>query len=75
MGDLLRFPVGSGANVIRAECFRTKSGDPVEILSLVHRGGEAVAWQTGDQGTIGDAIAAWRACGVRLDGSGTGGRV
>ena len=58
MGEILRFPIGGGANILRAECFRTKSGEPVEILSLTHRGGEAVVWQTGDEGTIGDAIAA-----------------
>ena len=70
MGEIIRFPIGGGANVIRAECFRTTSGDPVEILSLVRRGREAVVWQTGDEGTIADAIAAWRACGARLDGTG-----
>lgn len=47
MGDLLHFPIGGGANLIRAYWFRTECGEPVEILSLTHRHGAAIVWRTG----------------------------
>lgn len=66
MGDLFHFPIGRRSNVIFAERFLTKSGEPVEILTLAHRGGESIVWQTGDDGTLDEAIVTWRACGARL---------
>lgn len=69
MGDLFRFPLGGGANVLRVDRFRTSTGLPHDVLSLDHRHGSAVVWKTGDDGTIDDAISVWRACGARLFGS------
>ncbi len=71
MGDLLRFPIGGGANLVRAECFRTECGEPFEILSLDHRHGVAIVWRTGDDGTLDETLSAWRACGARVADSRT----
>lgn len=66
MGDILRYPLGGGANTIRVEHLHTAIGLPIDVLTLACRSGAAIVWRSGDEGTIDQALAVWRSCGVRV---------
>ncbi|NLH80107.1 MAG: hypothetical protein GX458_04580 [Phyllobacteriaceae bacterium] len=68
MGDLFHFPMGGRSNVIRVHRYTTTAGKPLEVVTLSHRRGECVVWQTGDEGALEQVLAVWQSCGVRLSG-------
>lgn len=64
MGDLLTLPFGGGGNVLRVHRNTNASGRRVEALTLAHRHGETVIWQTDDEDTLEHVLDMWRACGA-----------